>query len=245
MDEDPRDNSYDDSLPKVRRPATPAPARPNPADLDGANKENSSSTEDPGGPKQLESAPSEAPSGPPPEREQTAPEKPRRKMRHIPPRSWFVDRLDRNLRTEIDLYYQLAFTTSHEDHESERAVEAHLRAIIGQLSEIARLCGGSGDRYEREHLRVALENALSNALSAVRSVDDEEFGRRASSQDFHGSPWERVLAAWIVIEAESREILDLLETLEPDSRLTIMERLAPSTAPVPDDLEAVALSMRS
>ena len=154
----------------------------------------------------------------------------KKRMRHIPPSSWFLRRIDHHLRETIDLLYQSAFGTSHENRDLEHLIEEELRDVIHLIHDFAELAGGPRHSGEaNRHLRVELEEAISAAIRSLEAVDAAEFGVRASHDSFEGSPWEALLATWLVIESRLETILEDVEKLDENVRSQLAERLQPPT----------------
>ncbi|MBW3563437.1 MAG: hypothetical protein KY459_01780 [Acidobacteria bacterium] len=149
-------------------------------------------------------------------------------MRHIPARGWFVGRIDHRTRETIDLLYQSAFGTSHENRALEHAIEDELREIIRLLGVFSSLAGSKrrpGDRPS--HLRVELEEAISDAVKTLEAIDSERFGVSAPSDSFETSPWESLLATWLVIDKRLESVLEKVEILDAEVRSRLTERLGP------------------
>lgn len=225
------DETMDGSLPVVHRKEpepTPEPELP-PGDHPGGQDTSPADTN-------TQSSGVEQPQRP------ELPTEKRGAMRHVPPRAWFERQIDRDLRAQLDVLYQLTFATSHENHQTERRIEDLIRNMLHELKRIAHLLGGQIKREEPQHIRVDIENALIAALSAIRMIEEDEFRVRASSQDFHRSPWEKVWASWLLIEHHLGCALELLVEIEPEAREKMLERTAPEAWQYRPALENFAIS---
>jgi hypothetical protein len=160
-------------------------------------------------------------------------------MRHIPSLETVIRKVDEEFRRQIDLYYQSAFGSAHDDRELEHEIESRLRTFTRSLIRLAAAAGRSITPQERDHLRVALETALNESVGALRSIDVNLYGRRQPFNRFERSRWERIFSGYLEANCRLAELLPLIEKLDADVRMKLMDQRSPREMPLLE--EAVSL----
>lgn len=153
------------------------------------------------------------------------------KMRHLPSLEKLITRIDEGFRQRVDLYYQSAFGTAHEDRDLEHQIEKQLRKFVQALVELSAAAGKRIQNHEQDHLRVALENVLNQTLGTLRSIDSDLFGRRQPFNRFPRSRWEPIVSCYLAARCTLDEMLPLVKTLDPDATMKLLELESPREMP--------------
>ncbi|MDX1583491.1 MAG: hypothetical protein R3338_07825 [Thermoanaerobaculia bacterium] len=153
------------------------------------------------------------------------------RMRHIPSLDYLISYVDQRFRQRADLYYQSAFGTAHEDRDLEHEIEQQLRSFIGALVDISVAAGKPAKSHKQDHLRVALESVLDETVDALRSIEPEQFGRRAPADQFDRSRAEPIFSRFLAATSRLNDLLPMVRDLDPDAPMKLLELESPREMP--------------
>ena len=128
------------------------------------------------------------------------------RMRHVPTIEWIVDKLDRDLRRRIAI---LASSTMNE------AIDAELKALcraIDRLADAAKHSRAAGQPPAEIGARI--DAAITHAVSCLRSLDTNLFGRRYPFQTFERSKGEAIYSALLLIIDRVLRVTDLVRRVD-------------------------------
>lgn len=143
------------------------------------------------------------------------------RMRHIPPVSWIIEKLDGDLRRRVELEVSVFDSLASADPRHQPIAEA-LRGICDAFDDLAEAA-----RHVRGPLHPPAEIAhripwsINTALSSLRNVDASMFGRRQPFHTFERSPAEAVYGALLVVIQQIERVVPLIREIDPatDERL--------------------------
>ena len=139
------------------------------------------------------------------------------RMRHVPPVGWILQKLDVDLRRRIDLLLAPITGLSADDlHRG--AIEPVLRSLcraLERVAEIARQGRGGGTAHALQELIARLHWALEQAVSCLRGVDADLFGRRFPVQTFERSKAEPLYAALLLVIDAVDRLTSAVRVLDP------------------------------
>ncbi len=153
------------------------------------------------------------------------------KMRHLPSLERLIGRVDEGFRQRVDLYYQSAFGSAHEDRDLEHQIETQLRSFIKSLGEMSAAAGKRAQGHEQDHLRVALEQVLNETVGSLRSIDSDMFARRQPFNRFPRSRWESIFSCFLAARCKLNDLLPLIAKLDPDVSMKLLELQSPREMP--------------
>lgn len=145
------------------------------------------------------------------------------RMRHLPSLEKLISKVDEGFRRQIDLYYQSAFGSAHEDRDLEHEIESRLRRFLQTLADLSAAAGRPARAHEQEHLRVAMESVLDETVAALRSIEPDRFGRRQPFNRFPRSRWESIVSTYLAARYRLDSLLPLISTLDPDAPMKLLE----------------------
>ena len=158
-------------------------------------------------------------------------------MRHIPSADWIIAKVDGDLRRRIDV-----LCASFGDLEP---ADSHRAAAEGELTQLCRALDRLAEvaRHERHSPHPAdivtkVKEALNHAVSSLRSMDPNMFGRRAPFHTFERSKSEPLVAALLVVIAAVQRAGDALRA--HDARLD--ERLLEGLVTLREPLRTEAIA---
>lgn len=138
-------------------------------------------------------------------------------MRHIPSVEWMIDKVDRDLRRQIETLQASA---------AGEPVETELRALcraVDRLADTAKYSRGANPAPADLGARMAW--ALDHALSCLRSLDGNLFGRRYPFQSFERSKAELTYGALLVVIEHVHRLTTLVRTADPQVDERLLEGL--------------------
>ncbi|HXI12449.1 MAG TPA: hypothetical protein VNM92_07365 [Thermoanaerobaculia bacterium] len=136
-------------------------------------------------------------------------------MRHVPTLSSLKERVSRNYRPTAETLYSSAYERGEKIPTD---VETGFRALvhcIEKLSESIRHTR-SGGHNQQQQMGKRLSGAFDQALVALNSIHEDEFGRRAAFHSFERSQAEALFSSILMIGVHLERLTVLVGTLDPD-----------------------------
>jgi hypothetical protein len=156
------------------------------------------------------------------------------RMRHIPPVEWLIEKVDGDLRRRIEKLYPSATRSA-----SSETIEGELRALcraIDRLADTAKFSRGAN--HAPSELGPRLTWALDHAVSCLRSLDANLFGRRYPFQTFERSKSELTYGALLVVIDHVHRLTTLIRLVDPQ----VDERLLEGLVSLKEPLRAEAIA---
>jgi hypothetical protein len=143
------------------------------------------------------------------------------RMRHIPPLSWIVQKLDGDLRKRIEKLFA-AYSSLPGLDPRHAPLEEAFRAVchaVDRVAETARRTRGGS--HPPADLANRISWAISHAVGNLTASDAETFGRRFPFQTFERSNAEPLWAAMLAVIDRVRRVETLVREVDPniDERL--------------------------
>src|SRR5947209_17369185 len=137
------------------------------------------------------------------------------RMRHVPPVEWMIDKLDRDLRRRIEILNNSATRTND-------VIDAEQRALCRAIDRLA-----DAAKYSRPanhaptEMAARIDFAVTHAVSSLRSLDPNLFGRRYPFQSFERSKGEAIWGALLVVIVHVHRLTSIARAIDPrvDERL--------------------------
>lgn len=128
------------------------------------------------------------------------------RMRHVPTIEWILDKLDRDLRRRIAI---LASSTMNE------AIDAELKALCRAIDRLADAAKHSRQAAQPPgEIGARIDAAITHAVSCLRSLDANLFGRRYPFHTFERSKGEAIYSALLVIIYRVLRVTDLVRGVD-------------------------------
>lgn len=153
------------------------------------------------------------------------------RMRHVPPVSWIVQKLDGDLRRRIEkLLVPYSDVASNDPRHA--PLEAELRALCRALDRIAFAAGRGRGGHPPNDPAAKVRWALDHALQNLQAADADTFGRRFPMQTFERSNAEPLWGALLSAIQHVQKLVDLVREIEPDIDERIYEGLVVLAEPL-------------
>ena len=125
----------------------------------------------------------------------------RPEMRHVPPLSELIERVDVRLRGIVDILYGAAFDTEHEkDAETLKEVEEQFERVIVWMDRLCDYARHSKRQPKRDgSLLGRLHHELDSAVVALRTLDEKNFRRGNSFHSFDKSDSESIYSTVLAL----------------------------------------------
>ena len=153
------------------------------------------------------------------------------RMRHIPSIEWITQKVDGDVRKVFEHLWS-PFTALSADDPRRATIEEEFRGLcraVDRLSEIARHSrNGHAPNDMGERIRQAIQHAVTN----LRSVDPNLFGRRFPFQTLERSKGEQVYGALLVVLQHLERTKTLVRTIDPGLDERLLEGLVVLANPV-------------
>lgn len=143
-------------------------------------------------------------------------------MRHVPPISWIVDKIEGDLRPKLEKLW-LPYSDLPASDPRHAPIEAELRAFCRSIDRVADVAArrSRGNGHPPNDLRHRIEWSISHAIANLTSADADLFGRRLPFQTFERSNAEPL---WAAVLAAINHVHRLIELVRPIDA-TIDERI--------------------
>jgi len=137
------------------------------------------------------------------------------RMRHIPPVSWMIQKLDGDLRRRIDLLWG-AWAKVAADDPVHAGYEKELRALTRSLDRVATVARRSHANHQHPpvELGAKLHWSVNHTMSTLNAVDAETFGRRFPFHTFERSNGEPLWAAMLAVIEHVHRLTELARTVD-------------------------------
>jgi hypothetical protein len=146
-------------------------------------------------------------------------------MRHVPPLSWIISKLDVDLRRRMEtLYAPYRALPSDDPHRS--GIESELQALcrsLDRLAEAARHARNNG--HPPQDLASRIPWSLQHAVTSLGTLDPTLFGRRFPVQTHERSKAEPVYGALLVVIQHVDRLLRQVRTIDPGIDEKLLEGL--------------------
>ena len=137
------------------------------------------------------------------------------RMRHVPPMSWILQKLDQDLRRRIEkLLVPYSDVASNDPRHA--ALDTELRALCRSLDRIAYVAGRGRGGHPPNDLPAKVRWALDHAIQNLTATDADLFGRRYPMQTFERSNAEPLWGATLAAIQHVQKLVDLVREIEPD-----------------------------
>jgi hypothetical protein len=137
------------------------------------------------------------------------------RMRHIPPMSVIIEKLDLDIRRRVDhLYHAFAALDLHDPRRPQ--LEGEFRALckwIDRIGEIARR--PRGHQHPPNDLGNRIGWAISHTVQSLHAADTDTWGRRLPFQTFERSNAEPLRAALLAVIHHVQRLQELIREIDP------------------------------
>jgi len=142
------------------------------------------------------------------------------RMRHLPPLDAIARKLDGDIRRRCNELYA-SFAALPNDHARRAAIEEQLRCVCRALDRLADAVRHARSNLTPNAIGDRLQSSLEHAVSAVRSVDANLFGRRYPVQTHERSKAEQIVGGLVATLCHVEKLTALIREADPhiDERL--------------------------
>jgi hypothetical protein len=154
------------------------------------------------------------------------------RMRHIPSVEWLIRKLDGDLRRRVEKLLA-PIATLPADDPRRSPVEQELRALCGALDRVADVAKHSRHNgHAPADLPSRVGWSISHAVTNLRTLDPELFGRRFPFQTFERSKAEPLYGAFLTVVQVLQRIVPLVRAIDPNLDERLMEGIVVLENPV-------------
>ncbi len=141
-------------------------------------------------------------------------------MRHVPPIQWMIEKLDHDARRRIELL-TAAFEPLASSDPRRGPIEEALRSVCSAADRLAEAARHTRPPTPPSDLASRISWSMNNAVSSLRTIDANAFGRRYPFHTFERSKAESVYAALLIILKRLERVVPLVRAVDPaiDERL--------------------------
>ncbi len=153
-------------------------------------------------------------------------------MRHVPPVSWMISKLDVDVRRRAEMLHA-AYRALPSDDPRRTAVEAELQGLnrsIDRLAEAAR--HERNNAHPPQDLAARMAWSIQHAVTSLGTLDPTLFGRRLPVQTHERSKAEPVYGALLVVIQHVDRLLKQVRTIDPGIDEKLLEGLVVLEHPV-------------
>lgn len=125
----------------------------------------------------------------------------RPEMRHVPPLSDLIHRVDVRLRGIVDILYGAAFHSDHEgDADTLKEIEEQFERVIEWMDRLCEYARHSKRQPKRDgSLQARLHHELDSAVVALKSLDEKNFRKGNSFHSFDKSDAESIYSTVLAL----------------------------------------------
>lgn len=157
------------------------------------------------------------------------------RLRHIPPVSWLVEKIEGDLRRKVEkLWLPYSDLPAHDPRHA--PIEAELRALcksLDRVSDVAsRRIRGNGHHHPPNDLRHRIDWSFSHAVASLTSMDAATFARRFPFQTFERSNAEPLWAAVLTVIDHTHRLIERVREIDPNIDERIYEELVRLAEPL-------------
>lgn len=157
------------------------------------------------------------------------------RMRHIPSIPWIVQKLEGDVRQNLDKLW-LPYSDLAASDPRHPALEAEFRALCKSLDRIADIARRHrGHPHPPNELGNRVHWSLSQAVTALNAADGDTFGRRFPFQTFERSSAEPLWASVLSVLQHVHRLIDLVREIDPQIDERIYEGLVQLKEPLRRD----------
>jgi hypothetical protein len=155
------------------------------------------------------------------------------RMRHVPPLSWIVDKVEGDVRAKIEKLW-LPYSDLPASDPRHASMEAEFRAFCRSIDRIADVASRRhrGTGHPPNDLRSRIDWSLSHAIASLTAADADLFGRRLPFQTFERSNAEPLWAAVLAAIQHVHRLVDMIRSIEPDIDERMYEGLVKLNEPM-------------
>lgn len=138
-------------------------------------------------------------------------------MRHVPPLSELIERVDVRVRKIVDTLYAAAFHVDHGgDPATMKEIEVQFERVILWMDRLCDFARHSKRQPQRDGSLISrLHHELDSAVAALRSLDAATFRRSASYHSFDKSHAEPIYSTVLALGDITWRIGELIATFDP------------------------------
>ncbi|HXG58831.1 MAG TPA: hypothetical protein VNL91_07395 [Thermoanaerobaculia bacterium] len=146
------------------------------------------------------------------------------RMRHIPSIEWLIEKLDVDIRRRIGKLLT-PFTALAGDDPRRAPIESALRTLCRALDRVADVARPSRNAYVPADVLGRVNWSLDHAITSLRSVDPNLFGRRYPFQTFERSKAEPLYGAFLTVLAATERLVPHVRAIDPSIDEHLYEHL--------------------
>jgi len=153
------------------------------------------------------------------------------RMRHIPSIEWMTQKVDRDVRRTFENLWTPFAALPHDDPRR-ATIEETFRALCSAIDRLAEAARHSRNGHAPNDLGERIRQAIHHAVSNLRGVDPNLFGRRYPFQTLDRSKGEPVYGALLVVLQHLDRVRTLVRTIDPGLDERLLEGLVVLSNPV-------------
>jgi hypothetical protein len=146
------------------------------------------------------------------------------RMRHVPLITWIADKLDHDVRQRLEKILAAVEPLATSDPRR-AAIDEALRSVCGALDRAAEAARHSRPATAPAELANRISWSMNNAVSSLRTVDANSFGRRYPYNTFDRSKAECVYAALLVVLNRLERVIPLVREVDPTIDESLLQGL--------------------
>lgn len=140
------------------------------------------------------------------------------RMRHVPTIEWIIDKLDSDLRRRVGI---LSSSTMNE------AIDTELKTLCRAIDKLGDVAKHSRPATQPPaEIGARIDFAITHAVSCLRSLDANLFGRRYPFQTFERSKAEFIYGALLVIIERVHRVTELVRAVDRTVDEKLLEQVA-------------------
>jgi hypothetical protein len=154
------------------------------------------------------------------------------RMRHIPRAAWMADKIEHDLRGRIERACRVVDDLPQHD-ERRTAGDAILRTLCHALERVADVARHvRGAPHPPNELSRHVSWSVNQAVTSLRTIDDEVFGRRFPFQTFERSKAEPLYGALLAVVDATHRLIDAARAVDPNIDADLCEGLVKLEQPL-------------